>query len=139
MGWKVLLIQDLLSGFIHPLTNDNKCLKRDPADFCQDSEYFIIFYCRDYLSHKMEIYAIRILGCWQQAFKKMGRGFSDIQLRLMRALISIISIILFFTSVSAAQELKEVEAIKLNTKFLIRFDSYQFFKILISNYFNYSI
>ena len=38
----------------------------------------------------------------------------------MRTLISITSIILFFTSVSEAQELKEFEAIKLNTKFLIR-------------------
>jgi len=52
--------------------------------------------------------------------KNKPRDFSDLQLRLMRALISIISIILFFTSVSTAQELKEVKAIKLNTKFLIR-------------------
>ena len=43
------------------------------SGFCQDSEYFMIFYHPDYLSHKMEIYAIRILGCWEQAFlKKWG-------------------------------------------------------------------
>jgi len=38
----------------------------------------------------------------------------------MRILISITCIILFFTSVSEGQEVKELESIKLNTKFLLR-------------------
>ena len=33
---EVLLIQDLLASFTYPLTNDNKCLQRDAAAFCQD-------------------------------------------------------------------------------------------------------
>jgi len=37
---EVLLIQDLLYGFTYPFTNDNKCLYRAPADFCQDSKIF---------------------------------------------------------------------------------------------------
>ena len=56
---EVRLIQDLLSGFTYPFTNDNKCLQRDPADFVKILNIFMIFYHRDYLSHKMEIYAIR--------------------------------------------------------------------------------
>ncbi len=53
--------QDPVSSFTYPFTNDNKWLHAIQR-FCQDSKYFMIFYHRDYLSHKMQIYAIRIVA-----------------------------------------------------------------------------